>query len=96
MRQVIRDLATDAGSGTPIVVLNDREDVDPLFIWHLGQFDGRLTWNGQIDWDKANANREVVCVRYWLDNLTSADQFFRDPNRQVSRCLAEFGNSRPF
>jgi len=73
-RQVMQTLAAESCSGAPIVVLNKREDMDALFCWYLEQFGDRVSWAGQIDWNKARASGELFCLSYDYHKLSSPDQ----------------------
>jgi hypothetical protein len=81
MYEVMREVDARARSGAVVVVLNDAKEMDPLFRWHLGLYGERLAWDGQVDWDRAAASGEVVCVRYRWHLLTSPDQMAPAPSR---------------
>ena len=81
-RQVMQTLAAESRSGAPIVVLNKREDMDALFCWYLEQYGDRVSWAGQIDWNKAKASGELFCLSYDYHKLTSPDQIPLAPTRE--------------
>ncbi len=81
-RQVMQTLAAESRSGAPLVVLNKREDMDALFCWYLEQYGDRVSWAGQIDWNKAKASGELFCLSYDYHKLTSPDQIPLAPARE--------------
>jgi hypothetical protein len=87
--QVMRDFAAEARSGAPIVVLNRPEEIDALFRWHLGLYGERVSWNGQIDWDRAAACGEVVCVRHRCTMLKAKAELPAAPARSPGVVPAE-------
>jgi hypothetical protein len=87
--QVMRDFAAEARSGAPIVVLNRPEEIDALFRWHLGLYGERVSWNGQIDWDRAAACGEVLCVRYRCTMLKAKAELPAAPVRSPGVVPAE-------
>jgi hypothetical protein len=76
-QQIMRAFATDARSGAPIVVLNKPEEVDGLFRWYIGLYGERVSWDGRIDWKKAEASGEFLCLHYNWDKLHSPEQMPR-------------------
>jgi hypothetical protein len=81
-RQVMQALATETRSGVPLVVLNKPEDMDSLFRWYLEQYGDRVSWAGQIDWDKARASGEVICVAYDYHKLSDPREMPQCPTRE--------------
>jgi hypothetical protein len=73
-RQVMQTLAAEMRSDTPIVVLNKREEMDSLFCWYLEQYGDRVSWGGQIDWNKARASGELLCLSYDYHKLSAPEQ----------------------
>lgn len=73
-RQVMQTLAAEMRSGAPIVVLNKREEMDSLFCWYLEQYGDRVSWASQIDWNKAKASGELICVSYDYHKLSAPEQ----------------------
>lgn len=81
-RQVMQGLAVEMQSGVPIVVVNKPEEMDSLFRWYLEQYGDRVCWSGRIDWDKARANGELLCLSYDYDKLSAPEQMPLAPTRQ--------------
>jgi hypothetical protein len=81
-RQVMQDLAAQTRSGAPIVVLNKHEEMDSLFSWYLEQYGDRVSWAGQIDWKKAKASGELICLSYDYHKLSSPEQMPLAPTRE--------------
>lgn len=73
-RQVMQNLAAELRSGAPIVVLNKREEMDSLFCWYLEQYGDRVSWAGQIDWNKAAASGELFCLSYDYYRMSGPEQ----------------------
>ena len=73
-RQVMQSLAAELRSGAPIVVFNKREEMDSLFCWYLEQYGDRVSWAGQIDWNKARASGELFCLSYDYYKLSAPEQ----------------------
>jgi hypothetical protein len=73
-RQVMQTLAAQTRSGTPIVVVNKPEEMDSLFRWYLEQYGDRVSWSGRIDWDKARASGEWICLHYDYFKLNAPEQ----------------------
>jgi hypothetical protein len=78
-RDVMRTLRAEAGAGAPVVVLNPREGLDSVFRWHLGLLGERVSWGGNVDWDRAAAAGEVNCLLLRSENLRSPNQLPRAP-----------------
>jgi hypothetical protein len=72
--QEMGGLAARARSGAAIVVLNQPEEVELLFRWYLGLQGDRVSWGGKIDWQRARASGEVLCVRFRELRLMAPDQ----------------------
>jgi hypothetical protein len=81
-RQVMQTLAAESRSGAPIVVLNKREDMDALFCWYLEQYGDRVSWAGQIDWNKARASGELFCLSYDYHRLSAPGQMPLAPTQE--------------
>jgi hypothetical protein len=81
-RQVMQALAAEARSGAPIVVLNKREEMDSLCCWYLEQYGDRVSWAGQIDWNKARASGELFCLSYDYHKLSAPEQMPLAPTRE--------------
>jgi hypothetical protein len=81
-RQVMQTLAAETRSGVPLVVLNKPEEMDSLFRWYLEQYGDRVSWSGRIDWDKARASGEVICLGYDYHKLSAPEQMPRFPTRE--------------
>jgi hypothetical protein len=80
-RQVMQAVATEARSGALVVVLNKPEEMDSLFRWYLEQFGDRVSWGGQIDWNKARASGELLCLCYDYHKLSAPEQMPVAPAR---------------
>jgi hypothetical protein len=78
-QHVMRAFAAEARSGAPIVVLNKPEDLDGLFRWYLELYGERVTWAGQIDWQRAQASGELLCLSFDSDKLSSPEQMPHAP-----------------
>jgi len=81
-RQVMQALVEQTRSGAPIVVLNKQEDMDSLCRWYLEQYGDRVSWAGQIDWEKARASGEIFCLSYDYHKLSAPEQMPRSPTRE--------------
>jgi hypothetical protein len=81
-RRVMQNLATELRSDTPIAVLNKPEDMDSLFRWYLEQYGDRVSWAGQIDWNKARASGELFCLSYDYHKLSAPEQMPLAPRRE--------------
>jgi hypothetical protein len=81
-RQVMQTLAAEMRSDAPIVVLNKREEMDALFRWYLEQYGDRVSWAGQIDWDKARASGELFCLCYDYHKLSRPEEMPQSPTRE--------------
>jgi hypothetical protein len=81
-RQVVQAFATAARSGAPIVVMNERETTDFLLRWYLEQYGDRVSWGGQIDWEKARASGEFFCLQYDYHKLSAPEQMPQAPIRE--------------
>ncbi|MGH7225061.1 MAG: hypothetical protein ACRELF_17705, partial [Gemmataceae bacterium] len=81
-RQVMQAFAVETRSGAPIVVLNKPEEMDSLFRWYLEQFGDRVSWSGQIDWEKARASGEFFCLSYDYHKLIAPEEMPRSPTRE--------------
>jgi hypothetical protein len=73
-KQVMRAFAIEARSGAPIVVMNKPEELDGLFRWYIELYGDRVSWDGRIDWEKAAASGEILCLHYNWDKLNSPEQ----------------------
>ncbi|MHB1421860.1 MAG: glycosyltransferase family 39 protein [Gemmataceae bacterium] len=73
-RQVMQALDAELRSGASIVVLNKPEEMDSLFRWYLEQYGDRVSWSGQIDWEKATASGELFCLCYDYHKLSAPEQ----------------------
>jgi hypothetical protein len=82
-RQVMQAFAAETRSGAPIVVMNKIDDMDFLLRWYLEQYGDRVSWGGQIDWDKARASGEIFCVAYDYHKLTAPEQIPLAPKREA-------------
>ncbi len=82
IRQVMQAFAAQTRSGAPIAVLDKREDMDFLFRWYLEQYGDRVSWGGQIDWDKAKARGELFCLHYDYHKLSAPEQMPLAPTRE--------------
>jgi hypothetical protein len=82
MRQVMRDFRREALPGIPIVVFNRAEGVDAVFRWYIEQYGDRVSWEARVDWDRAAASGEVLCLHYgpWL--LSGPEQMPKKPVRE--------------
>ena len=81
-RQVMQALAVETRSGAPIVVLNKPDEMDSLFRWYLEQYGDRVSWSGQIDWEKAGASGEFFCLSYDYHKLSAPEQMPQSPTRE--------------
>lgn len=81
-RQVMQTLAAETRSGVPLVVLNKLEEMDSLFRWYLEQYGDRVSWSGRIDWNKARASGELICLAYDYHKLSAKEQMPRVPARE--------------
>ncbi|HEY7315044.1 MAG TPA: glycosyltransferase family 39 protein [Gemmataceae bacterium] len=79
-KQVMHSFDNEARFGAPIVVLNKPEELDGLFRWYIELYGERVSWGGQIDWEKAAASGEFLCLHYNWDKLPSPEQM---PNAPV-------------
>jgi hypothetical protein len=90
LARALHDLTVEARSGAPIVVLNAPEEVDVVFRWHLALCGDRVSWNGRIDWDKAVARGQFLCVRYRDEPASAREQFLHVPARRPARPPPDF------
>jgi phosphate/sulfate permease len=81
-RQVMQTFAAETRSGAPIVVMNKPDEMDSLFRWYLEQYGDRVAWSGQIDWEKAAASGELICLCYDYHKLTAPEQLPIAPTRE--------------
>jgi 4-amino-4-deoxy-L-arabinose transferase-like glycosyltransferase len=78
-KHVMRAFDAEARSGAPIVVLNRYEELDGLFRWYLELYGDRVSWAGRIDWQRAQASGELLCLYYNYDKLSGPEQMPRAP-----------------
>jgi hypothetical protein len=64
MRQEMAKLQAETPPEADVVVLNDPDDLDAVFRWHVGLWGDRVAWHGAIDWDRSDIG-EVVGIRFW-------------------------------
>jgi hypothetical protein len=81
-RQVMQQLAAQVHSGAVIAVLDKPEHMDSLCRWYLEQYGDRVSWSGQIDWDRARASGELICLHYDYDRLSAPEQMPRVPTHE--------------
>ena len=81
-KQVMQSLAAEARSGVPIAVLNRPEDVDALFRWYLELRGECVSWAGQIDWERARTQGELLCLSYDCQRLHQPEEMPRAPARE--------------
>jgi hypothetical protein len=81
MCDVMRSLRAEAGPDVPVVVMNPVENFDALLHWHLGLMGERVSWGGQVDWDKAASRGEFYCLLLRHEMLRSPDQLPRAPGQ---------------
>ncbi len=81
-KHVMRAFDAEACSGAPIVILNRYEELDGLFRWYLELYGDRVSWAGHIDWQRARASGELLCLHYDYDKLSDPEQMPRAPVRE--------------
>jgi hypothetical protein len=78
--RVAREVFKHAGPADQIVVFNDTHEVKPLFLWYLGRGGKRVSWNGQIDWDRLDTTTpRLWCLRFHPPILRDLDPAQRPP-----------------
>jgi hypothetical protein len=63
-RGVVRELFAQAAPGDPVVVLNDRSDIDPVFEWLLAQQRDRVQWQHDVDESALREAGQVWILRF--------------------------------
>jgi hypothetical protein len=66
VRQIVSDIAKQAGPDDQIVVIDGQMEVASTFRWYLRQLGERVAWDGQIDWNRL----EVGTSELWCLCLT--------------------------
>jgi hypothetical protein len=84
-RQVMQRVDAQVRSGAAIVVLDKPEEMDSMFRWYLEQYGQRVSWSGQIDWKKARACGELICLHFDYVKLTSPEQMPRVPTHEAMK-----------
>jgi hypothetical protein len=79
--RVMRDVASAARSGTAIAVFNRPDELDALFRWYLELYGSRVSWDGKIDWARAEASGQILCLHYSFSMAGSPEQCPRAPLR---------------
>jgi hypothetical protein len=81
-KQVMRTLVEATPSEAPIVVVNKPGEIDALFRWYLELQGERVTWAGQIDWERARRTGEMWFFTYDWSSLNAPERMPLAPARE--------------
>jgi hypothetical protein len=79
VRQVVAELLGQARGEDQIVVMDPKTRVGPTFEWYLRRGGERISWSGQIDWQRFSAGRGQLWCLYFDHDHAGGELAFLHP-----------------